>query len=157
MILYHGTNVKFSKIDLQLSKDKRDFGKGFYTTSIFEQAEKWVKNQFIRYGGNGSIVKIFEYEPTSRLKVLQFDSMSKQWLEFVKENRTGGGINHDYDLVIGPVANDNTMRTIALYVAGIYNAEQALEQLAFFNVNDQFSFHTEKALSHLVWKEDKKV
>ena len=53
--------------------------------------------------------------------------------------------------------NDNTMRTIALYISGIYTAEQALEQLSFFKVNNQISFHTEKALNYLHWKEDKEV
>lgn len=49
MILYHGTCHKFSKVDFSKSKDKRNFGKGFYTTRIFEQAEKWANNQFLRY------------------------------------------------------------------------------------------------------------
>ena len=83
--------------------------------------------------------------------------MNKEWLEFVKDNRIKGGITHDYDIVCGPVANDNTMRTIALYISGVYNADQALEKLAFFKVNDQVSFHTKKALSSLKWKEDKEV
>lgn len=157
MILYHGTNTSFSKIDLMLSRDKRDFGKGFYTTTIFEQAEHWAKNQFIRYGGDGSIVKVFDFDLENELSVLTFDSMNIAWLEFVKENRTNGGITHGYDIVRGPVANDNTMRTIALYISGVYTAEQALEQLQFFKVNDQISFHTEKALRCLHWKEDKEV
>ena len=157
MILYHGTNTVFSKIDLSRSKDKRDFGKGFYTTTIYEQAEKWAKNQFIRYGGDGSFVKIFEYETINELKMLEFKAMNKEWLEFVKENRTKGGIAHNYDIVKGPVANDNTMRTIALYISGIYTTEQAIEQLSFFKVNDQISFHTQKALSLLQWKEDRRV
>lgn len=61
MKLFHGTNRKFENIDLEKSKDKRDFGKGFYTTTIFEQAEKWAKNQLVRYGGEGSFVKEFEF------------------------------------------------------------------------------------------------
>ena len=157
MLLYHGTNTRFKEIDLARSKDKRDFGKGFYLTTIFEQAERWAKNQFIRYGGDGSFVKIYEYTPNPDLKILSFDSMNKEWLEFVKDNRIKGGIAHDYDIVCGPVANDNTMRTIALYISGVYNADQALEKLAFFKVNDQVSFHTKKALSSLKWKEDKEV
>ena len=157
MILYHGTNVRFSEIDLLRSRDKRDFGKGFYTTTIFEQAEHWAKNQFIRYGGDGRFVKVFDFDQNNDLSVLAFDSMNIDWLEFVKENRTKGGITHNYDIVKGPVANDNTMRTIALYISGIYTAEQALEQLAFFKVNDQVSFHTQKALNFLHWKEDKEV
>ena len=157
MYLYHGTNVVFSGIDLSLSKDKRDFGKGFYTTTIYEQAEKWAKNQFIRYGGAGTFVKVFEYEKTDDLKILEFKSMNKEWLEFVKENRVKGGVMHNYDIVQGPVANDNTMRTIALYISGIYTAEQAIQQLSFFKVNDQVSFHSQNALDSLHWIEDRKV
>ena len=159
MFLYHGTNVKFSEIDFSMSKPKRDFGKGFYTTTIFEQAEKWANNQFARYGGDGKFVKVFEYTPVDNLNILTFKSMSKDWLEFVRENRTQSqDFNiHDYDIVCGPVANDNTMRTIAFYIAGIYTAEQAIEQLSYFKVNDQYSFHSEKALSCLSWKEDREV
>ena len=157
MILYHGTNTAFSKIDLSRSKDKRDFGKGFYTTTIYEQAEKWAKNQFIRFGGEGNFVKVFEFNPTKDLKILEFKSMNKEWLEFVKENRIKGGVVHNYDIVRGPVANDNTMRTIALYISGIYTTEQAIQQLSFFKVNDQISFHTEKALTCLNLKEDREV
>ena len=136
----------FSEIDLSRSKDKRDFGKGFYTTTIYEQAEKWAKNQFVRYGGAGTFVKI-----------LEFKSMNKEWLEFVKENRIKGGVTHNYDIVQGPVANDNTMRTIALYISGIYTTDQAIQQLSFFKVNDQISFHSQKAVLSLHWKEDRKV
>lgn len=157
MTLYHGTCCKFSLIDLSKSKDKRDFDKGFYTTTIFEQAEKWAKNQFIRYGGDGSFVKEYEYTPNPNLKIKYFEKMNKDWLEFVKKCRTNGGLPHNYDIVQGPVANDNTMRTIALYIADVYTVEQAIEQLRYFKVNDQFSFHSEKALKCLRWKQDREV
>ena len=157
MKLYHGTNSKFETIDLSKSKDKRDFGKGFYTTTIFEQAEKWAKNQVIRYGGDGSFVKKYEFTENENLKIKVFPEMNKDWLEFVKKCRTEGGTPHDYDVIKGPVANDNTMRTIALYISGIYTTEQAIEQLKFFKVNNQVSFHTEKVLSYLKWIDDKEV
>ena len=157
MKLFHGTNRKFENIDLEKSKDKRDFGKGFYTTTIFEQAEKWAKNQLVRYGGEGSFVKEFEFQQDSSLKIKVFSEMNAEWLEFVKICRTEVGTPHDYDIIKGPVANDNTMRTIALYISGIYTTNQAIEQLKFFKVNDQVSFHTEKALSCLEWKHDKEV
>ena len=111
MILYHGTGICFKEIDLSKSKDKRDFGKGFYTTTIFEQAEKWAKNQYLRYGTTGSFVKEYEYVSAVNLKIKVFDGMNKKWLEFVKRCRTEGGTPHDYDIIQGPVANDNTMRT----------------------------------------------
>lgn len=157
MILYHGTCHKFSKVDFSKSKDKRDFGKGFYTTSIFEQAEKWANNQFLRYGGDGIFVKEFEYTENPNLKIKFFKEMDKEWLEFIKKCRTEGGSPHTYDIIQGPVANDNTMRTIALYISEIYTAEQAIEQLRYFKVNEQISFHSEEALKCLVWKQDKEV
>lgn len=157
MKLFHGTNRKFENIDLKKSKDKRDFGKGFYTTTIFGQAEKWAKNQLVRYGGDGSFVKEFEFIENTNLKIKVFPEMNAEWLEFIRMCRTEGGTPHDYDIIKGPVANDNTMRTIALYISGIYTTDQAIEQLKFFKVNDQVSFHTEKALSCLEWKQDKEV
>lgn len=157
MKLFHGTNKKFTDIDLLRSKDKRDFGKGFYTTTIFDQAEKWAKNQQVRYGGDGSFVKEFEFIENTNLKIKSFPEMNAEWLEFVKKCRIEGGTPHDYDIIKGPVANDNTMRTIALFISGIYTTEQAIEQLKFFKVNDQVSFHTEKALKCLEWKQDKEV
>ncbi len=127
MKLFHGTNKKFYEIDLMKSKDKRDFGKGFYTTTIFNQAEKWAKNQLVRYGGDCSFVKEFEFIERADLKIKEFPEMNAEWLEFVKKCRTEGGIPHDYDIIKGPVAND------------------------------QVSFHTEKALLCLKWKQDKEV
>mgnify|MGYP002626749896 FL=1 len=126
MTLYHGTNIDFSNIDISFSKDKRDFGKGFYTTTIFEQAEKWAKNQFLRYGGDGCFVKVFDYTSENNLNILQFKSMNKDWLEFVKENRTKGGIIHNYDVVEGPVANDNTMPVIDLYMQGFIDRKSVV-------------------------------
>ena len=58
MILYHGSNKNFDEIILSKSKDKRDFGIGFYMTTICEQAEDWAKAVFKRYKGDG----IFVYE-----------------------------------------------------------------------------------------------
>jgi hypothetical protein len=79
----------------------------------------------------------------------RFDGLTEEWLELVKINRIKGGLQHQYDIVQGPVANDNTLRTIALYVAGVYTADMALRQLQFFKVNDQVSIHTQQALSCL--------
>lgn len=67
----------------------------------------------------------------------------------VKRNRVNGGTQHEYDIVRGPVANDDTMRTLALFIAGIYTEEMTLRQLSFFKPNDQVSIHTEHALARL--------
>jgi hypothetical protein len=149
MKLFHGSNQDFDIVDLSKSRDRRDFGQGFYMTTIREQAEAWGRNMFVRYGGPGIFVYEFELSISDALTVKHFDGLTEEWLEMVKSNRTSGGIQHNYDVVQGPVANDNTMRTIALYVAGVYTAEMALQQLKYFKANDQVSIHTPKALSAL--------
>jgi len=149
MKLYHGTNCLFEKVDMSKSKDKRDFGKGFYTTTIKEQAVSWARAVFDRYGGEGAFVYGFEFETDNSLNVKWFDEVNQEWLEFVAANRNRGGVWHGFDVVIGPVANDRTNRTIALYIAEIYTADVALGLLKHNKLNNQVSFHTEKALSFL--------
>lgn len=150
-ILYHGTNVKFDRVDLSFSKDKRDFGKGFYTTTYREQAEGWAENMYIRYGGEGRYVMEFRLELAKELSVKVYPGLNREWLTMIKNNRLYGGIQHMYDVVIGPVADDNIMRTIALYVAGIYDQETTLAKLQPYKAHDQISLHTEKALNYLTY------
>jgi hypothetical protein len=149
LILYHGSNILFNEVDLEKSRDKRDFGRGFYTTSIREQAEGWAKSLFMRYGGEGSFLYSFTFHWDEGLSSKVFDSLNEEWLEMVKNNRIHGGIQHGFDLVKGPVANDNTMPTIALFVDGILSLEATLLQLSYFKANDQVSLHTLKAVSFL--------
>lgn len=149
LILYHGTNVKFDIVDLKCSKDKRDFGRGFYTTTKKEQALSWAENMSIRYGGEGEYVMKFRLRLDEKLGIKVFSGLSKDWLSMIKNNRLLGGIQHGYDIVIGPVADDNTMRTVALYVAGIYNDEVAIDRLKPYEPHDQVSFHTQNALKYL--------
>jgi hypothetical protein len=149
LILYHGSNYNFDEIDLSKSKDKRDFGKGFYTTTLQEQAEDWAEVLFDRYKGDGIVIYEMELELTGDLSVKNFEGLSEEWLLMVQENRTFGGIQHNFDIVQGPVANDKTARTIALYIAGIINANEAIERLRSNQINNQVSLHTSVALSHL--------
>ena len=149
LILYHGTNQNFDKIDLSKSKDKRDFGRGFYTTTLREQAEDWARALFDRHKGDGVIVYEMELELTCDLSVKKYEGLSEEWLLMVQKNRTLGGIQHSFDVVQGPVANDKTARTIALYIAGIINAKEAITRLQYNKVNDQVSLHTHTALSHI--------
>jgi len=149
LILYHGSNCNFDEVDISKSKDKRDFGKGFYTTTLREQAEDWAEAMFDRYKGDGIFIYEFELELTGELSVKKYDGLSEEWLLMVQKNRTLGGIQHKFDIVQGPVANDKTARTIALYIAGIIDANEAIKRLQFNKVNDQVSLHTSAALSHL--------
>ncbi|MDR2923063.1 MAG: DUF3990 domain-containing protein [Treponema sp.] len=149
LILYHGSNQNFDAVDLSKSKDKRDFGRGFYTTTLREQAQDWAEALFDRYKGNGIFVYEMELDITNDLLVKSYEGLSEEWLLMVQKNRTLGGLQHKFDIVQGPVANDKTARTIALYIAGIIDVNEALQRLKFNQVNNQVSLHTPSALSHL--------
>ena len=150
LILYHGSDSFFEKIDLEKSQNRRDFGKGFYTTVLEEQARNWAYKQMLRNGKTESYVYKFSFEESQDLNIKHFDSLNMEWLEFIKLNRSKGGIQHDFDVVIGPVADDNTMQTVQLYLLGTINADEAVERLKYNDVNNQVSFHAEKAVEKLV-------
>jgi len=149
LILYHGSNKYFNSIDLSTAKDKRDFGRGFYTTTIRKQAEDWAKVLFDRYRGDGIYIYEMELLLSDDLSIKTFEGLSEEWLLMVQKNRTMGGVQHNFDIVQGPVANDVTARAIALYIAGIINANEAIERLKYNQINNQVSLHTPAALSHI--------
>ncbi|MCQ4646769.1 DUF3990 domain-containing protein [Blautia marasmi] len=107
-----------------------------YRLSLREKAQCYYLYQYI-------------FEENEMLKIKRFDSLNQEWLEFIKRNRAQGGTQHTYDIVIGPVADDNTMETVQLYISGILTAEEAVKRLRYSKVNNQVSFHTEKALAYL--------
>lgn len=113
MILYHGSSLAIESPDLLHSRPNLDFGKGFYLTSIREQAVKWC-GKFVKRGKQGVISNyIFDEELFQRLKVLRFDSYSEEWLEFILACRSGKD-SSDYDAVCGGIANEKPNMQIAL-------------------------------------------
>jgi len=107
MKLYHSSDVSVTKPDTFHSRDYLDFGKGFYLTSIHEQAVRYAQ-RFIRRQKDAWLNAYeFEFEP-SEWKILVFDSYNKEWLNFVANCRAGND-NTDFDLIIGGIANDKVI------------------------------------------------
>ena len=148
MKLYHGSSVVVDKPDLMHSRPNVDFGKGFYTTPIYEQAKKWCV-RFKRRGKAGIISSyVFDDAVYEGLKVLKFDTYSEEWLDFVLNCRRGQD-STDYDLVIGGVANDQVFNTVELFFDGLIDKKEAINRLRYEKPNLQMAFRTEKALSYL--------
>jgi len=156
MTLYHGSNQSFDNVDLSKSKNRRDFGRGFYTTTIREQALQWGYNMFNRFGGEGIFLYEFEFSPTGNLKSKQFPDISDEWFDFILSNRVSDSLQHDFDFVQGPVANDKTVLTITGYIDGLFTREEAMRRLRYSKANDQVSLHTENAVSLLKLKHKRK-
>lgn len=153
MLLYHGSNVTVEKPNIIQSERTLDFGTGFYLTTDFEQAKRWAILTTSRKKEGIPTVNVFEIEDKVNLKVLKFNGPDKEWLEFVTNNRKNKNYKNDYDLIIGPVANDNTMPVINLYINGVYNEKEALKRLLPQKLKDQVVFKNTKALKYLNFKE----
>lgn len=157
MLLYHGSTMAVRKPIVSRGRSKTDFGKGFYTTTSREQAEKWAQIKRDRMGNEAhAIVSVFELDdavlnnPAYRTRY--FDGATAEWLDFVVGNRRGE-VHHNFDLIMGPVANDKLYATITLYENGILDANAAIEQLNTHQLFDQLSFHTTKACKLLTFVE----
>ena len=151
MKLYHGSTVAVKRPNLSKGRGTTDFGKGFYTTTNFAQAQKWAILKKKREGSNKAIVSVFEV-PDNILergyKVLHFSGVTKEWLEFVIRNRRNEE-TEKYELIMGPVANDQLYVTIRLYEQEIITANAAIEMLKTHKLFDQLSFHTPETVSLL--------
>ncbi len=155
MILYHGSNVEVREPRLLKVQRELDFGKGFYTTSDFDQASKWAKRTALRLHVSDSFVSVYEIEAgdLEKLRILRFDSPDAEWLRFVVKNRKGQPIPEEWDIVSGPVANDQTAPVIDLFLDGMYDEEDAIKRLLPQKLKDQYTFKTEEAILRLRFKE----
>lgn len=152
MKLYHGSTVAVKNPSIRQSRANTDYGKGFYTTVDLEQAERWARIRQNRAGSGKAVVSVYEVDNNllqkKDLNIREYNGATKEWLDFVVANRRFAPL-HDYDIVLGPVANDNLYATISLYENGELSAEAAVVQLKTHILFNQVSFHTKKALSQL--------
>ena len=154
MILYHGSNVSVEIPRLIPSRRLLDFGPAFYLTSDLEQARKWALRTFNRRENGAPLVSVYDFDSNAltSLQVLSFSSPDADWLRYVVANRTEK--NQDqYDIVIGPVANDQAIRTVNDFQNGRFTEEIAIQILRPQKLKDQYAFKTKKALQYLHFKE----
>lgn len=154
MILYHGSNVVVVEPKIIVSNRNLDYGMGFYATSSLEQAKSWADVVTKRRKSGQATVSVYELNnDISSLIIKNFKEPDSEWLDFVKFNRQGIYKGLKYDLVIGPVANDNTMPVLNDYILGNINLETALILLKPQKLVDQYAFLTIKSLGLLSYKE----
>jgi len=161
MILYHGSNMKVANIDLSRCRPYKDFGQGFYLTDIREQAEQMARRVARLYGGS-PWVSAFNFDEATLarndLKSLSFENPNKDWALFVLNNRnkrfkdTGETLcNQDnkYDIVFGPVANDDIAYLFRTFASGLIGIDALIHGLEYKSLTTQYSFHTEESLRYL--------
>ena len=158
MLLFHGTNIKFNEIKIIKPNRTLDFGMGFYTTSNKEQAKDWAKIVVKRSNSGKPILNIYEFDEKSanELSIKRFEIPTKEWLDFICEHRLEKYNGNNFDLIIGPVANDNTMPVLQAYMNAknkdLY-AQVALSEIQADKLTDQYVFKNELALKFIKLKE----
>ena len=144
MRLYHGSDCAIDKPDVSFSRSNLDFGRGFYATSIRRQAERWALRRAMR-SGTPPIVNVFDFDENIDLSILRFEN-DAAWLEFVCRCRRGDNAPNGTDLVVGGVADDKVYAAIDMYFRGLWDMDQTLAALKFFERNDQYCFVTQSAI-----------
>ncbi|MEF9940544.1 MAG: DUF3990 domain-containing protein [Clostridium sp.] len=150
MIVYHGSYMEVKTPNIAFSRENVDFGKGFYTTPIKAQAEKWA-TRFRRKKGN-SIVSIYEVDEEKLkqdVRVLEFTEYTEAWLDYIVTCRRGKN-SLKYDVVIGGVANDKVFDTIELFFDGLIDKTVAIERLRYEKPNFQVCFCSQKVIEQYV-------
>lgn len=141
MTVHYGSYTVVKKPKIVKGKNTKDFGSGFYCTIIREQAERWAK----RY--DTPVVNSYTVCMNVGMKILEFKDMTEEWLDFIIDCRHGKV--HDYDIVIGAMANDQIYNFIADYMDGIITREQFWMMARFKYPTHQINFCTPKALECL--------
>lgn len=149
--LYHGGSHIIQTPEIREPNRTLDFGKGFYVTSSQHQAERWVRGHLKGKFGVGYVNSYeFDLDDVSQdLKVKLFAKADAEWIDFVLANRLTLGFQHDYDIVFGPVANDNVYAQITLFEGGLISKERLIDELKAYKLVDQYLFHTERSLQYL--------
>lgn len=160
MKVYHGSLNRVKKPIIERGRPSTDFGKGFYTTTNFEQAKRWALNKQRTEGGNAKgIVSIYEIDDNlldnKKYSIKKFGAPDGEWLSFVVSCRRS--ITHQYDIVFGAVANDKIYTTITLFESQVLTADETVARLKVNDYYNQISFHTDNAIKELRFVESEEV
>ena len=145
IMVFHGSNVEVSKPKILQNGFYKDFGYGFYCTKLEKQAKRWALTR----KGN-SIVNKYSYNENPNLKIKSFSEMTDEWLDFVVECRRG--TLHDYDIVEGPMADDQIWNFVEGFIEGRITRTAFWELVKFNYPTHQIVFCTEEALKTLEYE-----
>lgn len=148
-IIYHGSYCRVQKPEIREGKYTKDFGVGFYCTILEEQAIKWARKY------DTPIINKYEYEENTELKIKEFTVMTEEWLDFIIDSRKG--VKHNYDIVIGAMADDQVYNYITDLMTGAITREAFWELAKFRHPTHQIAFCTEKSLKCIKFIEAEKI
>ena len=150
MELYHGSGNTVEFPEIRKTRYTKDFSWGFYCTKSYEQAYRWAERRH-----EDGVVNVYSYRESRELKILKFNEMTDEWLDFIAECRAGKV--HGYDIVEGPMADDTIWNFVNEYLSGNISRTVFWEYAKFKHPIHQMSFHTLKALDCLKFERSEKI
>ncbi len=149
MLVYHGSNQQIEAPQIIQGKHTKDFGNAFYCTVIYEQAERWAR----RF--DTPIVNSYSTLFENSLKILEFKEMTEEWLDFIVDCRAGKP--HNYDIVVGPIANDQVYNFVANFINKTITREQFWIMAKFKYPTHQIAYCSKEALNALQFETSQEV
>ena len=144
-IVYHWSYTDINEPKIINGKYTKDFGEGFYCTMFKEQAIRWAKKY------DSPILNVYEYDEDNSLNIKEFNMLSEEWLDFIINCRKG--IKHNYDVVVGAMADDQIYNYVADLLDGVITREAFWELAKFKYPTHQIAFCTKKSLECLKFLE----
>ena len=142
--LFHASYSVIEKPDIHYGRKNADFGQGFYTSDKYEFAGRWV----VEKKDADIIINKYELDESS-LKIKHFER-SKEWFEYIFNNRRGkADYLSEYDLIIGPIANDTIHDTLGVITSGFLSDDEAMKLLMVGDSYDQIVLKSQKASDNL--------
>ena len=149
-IIYHGSNMKVEIPKIMINGYYKDFGYGFYCTNLKKQAIRWAMTK-----KGDSVINTYSYQRNENLQIKTFEEMTEEWLQFVVDCRRG--IEHNYDIVEGPMADDQIWNYVEDYVSGEISKEAFWALVKFRYPTHQIVFCTETSLKTIHYEGSEKV
>ena len=143
MKVYHGSLSEVPNPEIRQGENIGDFGNGFYVTTSYDQARRFVKTKGRRENVTSGFVSCYELDERlfqDDFKGLSFLGPTREWAEFVISNRKRPSFSHDYDQVYA---------SFSFFEGGLISFEMLIEQLRVRELADQILIHTEPALKML--------
>ena len=156
MRLHHGSNMAITDIDLSRCRPNKDFGLGFYLSPDKTAAEKMAHRTVKRFGDSPYVMTYdFNDADLARFTLRRFEKPTVEWAMFVMANRRADknakahNLDNKYDIVVGPVANDDLALLFRQFSRGLLTVEMLMREMQFKRLTTQYSFHTQSAVSLL--------
>lgn len=151
--IFHGSGVVVEEPEIRKSKFTKDFGYGFYCTHIYSQSERWALKHDDAKKGEIPTVNMYLYRPNPELNYKVFEEMTEEWLDFIVLcRRSEAETPHDFDIVEGPMADDQVWDHIEDFLSGKITRKAFWALVEFKHPTHQITFHTAKALECLTFE-----